>query len=156
MEKKKVFKGGFTVKTIYAIIIPFGVAGLLIFFGYMYIPVFPGEPNRMFRIIFGYVPMVFGGITVIMALWAIIDSMLVKITVTPEYIECQKGAKKFRTNWHSLAFAAPHPEKKIRTFSIGDGNVLFWITDIFFPNFDVVVQLIKAAKEASSRKGFEI
>ena len=155
-EKKKEFRGGFTSKTLLAILIPMGVAALLILFGYNYIPVFPGPDNQVFRITFAYIPMGFGVLIVLVALWTIIDSMMVKIIITPGYIIAQKGKRKMQVKWHSLAFAPPHQGSKIRTFSVGDGKVLFWISDLFFPNFDLVVNLIRTAKKAASQKGFDI
>lgn len=156
MEKMKEFRGGFTPKTLLAILIPMGVAAMLIWFGYGYIPVFPGPDNQVFKIVFGYVPIGFGAVIIIVALWAMIDSMMVKIMITPDYIIAEKGKRKMKSNWHTLAFAPPHPGSKLRTFSVGDGKELFWITDLFFPNFDLVVKLISTAKKAASKKGFEV
>lgn len=156
MEKMKEFRGGFTPKTLLAILIPMGVAALLMWFGYGYLPVFPGPENQVFRIIFGYVPLGFGGVIIIVALWAMIDSMMVKIVITPDYIIAEKGSRKMKSTWQSLAFAPPQPGGKIRTFSVGDGKVLFWITDLFFPNFDLVVKLISTARQSALKKGFDI
>jgi hypothetical protein len=156
MEKMKEFRGGFTSKTLLAILIPVAVAAMLVWFGLTYIPVFPGPENQIFKIVFGFVPIGFGAIILIISLWAMIDSMMVKIVITPEFIIAEKGRRKMKSNWQTLAFSPPHQGKQLRTFSVGDGKELFWITDLFFPNFDLVVKLISTAKKAAMKKGFEV
>lgn len=156
-KKEKVFKAGFTLKTLVAVIIPLVVSGTLFILGRNYAALFPGPGNEAWKIIFGYVPMAFGILVLLIALWTIIDNLMIKITITPTHLECKKGKKEMSVKWRILAFAPPQsPKKYVRMFAIGDGKVLFHITDVFFPKFDQAIKIIDKAKKSASRAEYEI
>lgn len=156
----KTFKAGLNLsrgETYAVIIIPLAVAVLLFFFGMRYDPLFPSEASGTWRVLFVYIPMIFAGIIVIGAMVTIIDNLMVRIIITPEFLYLKKGGKEMKAKWKVLAFAPPLPGKKnLRNFSVGDGKVLVWVNEIFFPGFDKVIDLIKTAKRKASVRGYNV
>ncbi|MCD4785025.1 MAG: hypothetical protein K8T10_14520 [Candidatus Eremiobacteraeota bacterium] len=156
----KTFKAGLNFsrgETYAVIIIPIIVAACLIFFGMRYNPLFPAEASGTWRILFVYIPIVFAVIIIIGAFIAIIDNLLIKITITHEFLYLKKGGSEMKAKWKVLAFAPPQPGKKrLRNFSVGDGNILIWVNEIFFPGFEKIVDLIKTAKKKSNVGGYNV
>jgi len=156
----KTFKAGLNFskgETYAVIIVPLVVATLLFLFGIRYSPLFPNEASGVWRILFVYVPMVFAGVIVIGTIITIIDNLMIRITITPEFLYLKKGGKEMKAKWKVLAFAPPQPGKKrLRNFSIGDGKILVWVNEVFFPGFDRVVELIKVAKRKASTRGYNV
>ncbi|MCE1248495.1 MAG: hypothetical protein LWY06_17800 [Firmicutes bacterium] len=155
-EKAKLFKAGFSGKTIVPLIIPMLIAAILVWYGNFNNSLFP-IPDDPGRGLFVFGPMVLGAVIIIFSVLTIIDNMLISIMVTPEYILCKKGGKEMKVGWRILAFAPPLPGKKnLRTFTIGDGKQIFRVNEIFLPKFDTVVNIIKTAKNAAIKKGYDI
>lgn len=155
-EKVKVFKAGFSNKTIVPLIVPIIVASILIWYGIHNDPLFP-IPEDPMRAIFIYLPIGFGAFIIFFAILTIIDNMMIQLIISKEYLIAKKGSKEMKVNWRILAYAPPYPGRKyLRTFTIGDGKTIIRVNEIFFPKFDTVVKLIKTAKDAASQAGYDV
>lgn len=54
-----------TKEVVYMLVLPLFVASILIYMGYKYFQLFPGEGNLIWRILLGYVPMGFAAVILI-------------------------------------------------------------------------------------------
>jgi hypothetical protein len=154
--EEKVFKAGFSGKTVMPLIVPMLIAAILAWYGVYNNSLFPiaDDPGRG---IFVFGPMIFGAAIIVLSIITVIDNLLISITITREFVICKKGGKEMKVGWRILAFAPPTADKKnLRTFTIGDGKQLFRVSEIFLPKFDTVVNLIKAAKNSAINQGYDV
>jgi len=71
-----------------------------------------------------------------------------KVVVTPKYVEFHRlNRLVFRCLWTNLSFTPPRQDKKrFLTAIISDGSHYERLEDFFFPDFELMVEIIREAK----------
>lgn len=71
-----------------------------------------------------------------------------KIVVTRQHIQLHSGKSVVKTQWQNLSFTPPPVNKKrFRTALISDGSYYQRIDEFFYPEFDLLVEVITRAKK---------
>lgn|GEM_PF-1532741 len=76
-----------------------------------------------------------------------------KISFTPQYLEYKHGKNEFTVSWKELVFKPPQNDKGIyRTALISDGSHFGNFDTLFFPDFDLMIEVIRVAVDSKSTK----
>ncbi|MFH1453608.1 MAG: hypothetical protein ABIH00_06480 [Armatimonadota bacterium] len=138
-------------------LIPLFLSILLIINGNKNLKVFASTQEVFTKFLVGYLPMLFGIIIILVLLVLFASNVSKKITVTPVSIKYSCGKKEFTTPWKNLIFATTPPEKKhFKQITLSDGVNFGKIDDFFFPQYDLIIQVIYKAKEAGKEETFNI
>ena len=75
-----------------------------------------------------------------------------KIVVTPKHVEILRGSKQLmRQPWRDVSFTPPRPDQQggLRTALLSDGKHFERIDPFFWPDFDLIVEVSKTAKQSA-------
>lgn len=151
-KKRKTFKSGLTKMLILLIIITLGVSGLCIYSGLSKVIFFSsiGYGQTVDCLIFGYFPVVFGGLLIAIIIVVLMSGFNQYIVITPQALSYQKGKFSFSESWEDLSFTAPRSGKGslIRSLFIGAKGRTIRIDSIFFDKFDTIAEIVRVAKDS--------
>lgn len=147
MAQKKVFRTdlkGFTKLAIPGLVL----SAVLIYLGirqYIYMPRTLGFPPDW--LLYG-TPWATAALILLFTAYVYWVNKDKKIVVTPQYLEFMRGENTlFRCVWNNLSFTPPRQDKKrFRVAVISDGNRFERLEEFFFPEFDLLVDILKEAK----------
>ncbi len=113
---------------------------------YRKIPSF--DPMRMPYL---YVLMGAGALLLITTLSGLFLNIGKKITITPQSLIYEHGSKYFSVSWKELTFKPPEKEGGIyRSVLISDGKQFGSFDDLFFTEYDFMLEIISMAKDNRS------
>jgi hypothetical protein len=129
-----------------AMYLVYGLGFLYGFAVYRKIPAF--DPMKMPYL---YVLAGAGAVLLIFSLLALFLNLNKKITVTPESLIYEHGSKQFNVTWKELVYKAPENERGIyRSTLISDGKQFGSFDNLFFKDYDFILEFIVMAKESKS------
>ncbi len=98
--------------------------------------------------IFYYVPWSLGGLLILAILGLFYANNRKSIIISPQYLEFQHyGRTVFRCSWGNLSFTPPRQDRKrFKTAVISDGEHFERLEEFFYPDFELVVDVIREAK----------
>lgn len=153
--QEKVFKsqmgGNFYVLTILALI----VSLCLIIYGY-------SNYKNFFRDItalvpFCYLPIGLGILIFLVLIYLYLVNSGKKITVSPEIFSYTQGSGGFTVKWRDLIFNTTPPEKKrFRQITVSNGHYFGKIDEMFFPEYEFILEIIHRAKESAKSETFNV
>jgi len=101
---------------------------------------------------FYYVPWTVAGLLILVMLNIFLNNVSKKVVITRSYLELHRSRKTYRTLWTDLSFTPPRPDRKrFRVAIISDGHYYERLEEFFFPEFDLLVSVIREAREHSRR-----
>jgi len=80
-----------------------------------------------------------------------------KIVITPQVLEYKHGRNEFTVVWKDLVFKPPLKDKGIyRSALVSDGSHFGGFDTLFFPEFDLMIEVIHVAVDRKSTKIMDI
>jgi hypothetical protein len=137
-------------------VFPLAVAGYLIYLGQQNQPKFPDVPpdrlvDPVSPFLFVKLPMILGALIILFLLWSFFANLGKEIIVTPKTLTYKKGGAEWTALWKNLTFTPPRYDKKhFKSCSVSDGKKFGRIEEFYFPEFETLVEVIKAGKSGSS------
>ncbi|MBM3462052.1 MAG: hypothetical protein FJX76_08125 [Armatimonadetes bacterium] len=147
-EKARTFQSGLTRQATMLAAAPALVAGLLIWSGLYYLDKFPGASHFGLLLVMSVLPLLFGVAILVVMVLTLMKNTGKRVTITKDSITYEHGPERFAVRWEMLAFSAPPAGKKMmRAISISDGANYARIEELFFPDFDALLQMVTAGKQ---------
>lgn len=153
-KKEKKFKADFT-KFYILIILPILVGIYLIYVGLYNFKLFPGNDITL-TVFFCGIPFFMGAVIVFSIGMLIFKNRNKFIIITPQSLTFIDGKNKFTTVWKNLILTHPKSKKGFRQAIFSDGNNFGKLDSFFYPNFDLILEVVDAAKEGAREESFEI
>jgi len=92
-----------------------------------------------------------GALLLIASMLGLFVNMGKKITITPQSLIYEHGNKQFSVVWKELIFKPPEKEGGIyRSVLLSDGTQFGSFDDLFFKEYDFMLEIISVAKESKS------
>ncbi|MFH0803416.1 MAG: hypothetical protein V2A78_13665 [bacterium] len=145
-KRYKVFRSSPKQLLIHSII-PFIVSVVLMNVGRHYAQVFAKDQVK--QILLGYLPFVLGILVVFWIVIAFFQNISREVVITPLTITLKHGRNEKTVAWDGIIFEMPRDgRKRFKKVSVGNGKHKICIEEFYFPDFEVIVEVIKAAKES--------
>jgi hypothetical protein len=114
-------------------------------------PPVPGDPVTPF--LYVKLPLIIAALIMGFLILSLYSNFNKELTVTPQTLTYKKGGSNFTVLWKNLSFTPPRYDKKrFKTFTVSDGNRFGRIEEIYFPAFETMVDVIKAAKAGQGQE----
>jgi len=150
-RQAKVFKAS-VMKLLLFSPLPLLMAADLIYFGvksYFRYGFLKIEGVMSYNLLFVALPIGFAVILILILLSALLSNLGKKVIITPNFVEYRQWNRSFKGSWKYVSFTPPRPDqKRFRTAVISDGKSFGEINEFFFPNFDLLMEVISYAKES--------
>lgn len=128
-------------------IIPFIISLVLMNVGRNYAQVFAAD--LMKQILLGYLPFGLGILTIFCIVLAFFNNIGREIVITPLTIALKHGRHEKIISWDGIIYKPPiDNRKRFRKVLVSNGSQNIAIEEFYFPDFEVIVEVIKAAKES--------
>jgi hypothetical protein len=101
--------------------------------------------------LFYLLPWGVSGLLVLGLLVLFLESHGRKVVLTPKNLECLKGEEAiFKVSYNNLSFTPPRQDqKRFRSALLSDGRNFMRIDEFFWPDFDLMVEVILEARKSS-------
>jgi len=130
-------------------IIPFIVSVVLMNVGRNYAQVFAADQVK--QILLGYLPFGLGVLIIFWIVIAFFQNIGREIVITPLTIALKHGRHEKIISWDGIIIELPRDgRKRFKKVMVGNGKHKIGIEEFYFPDFEVIVEVIKAAKVSRS------
>jgi len=157
LSKQRVFRSS-PRKLLGFAVFPLAIAAFLFYEGMLNAPKFPEVPadrlvDPVSPFVFVKLPMIMAGLIVFFLVWSFFSNLNKEIIVTPKTLTYKKGRAEWTVLWKDLTFTPPRYDKKrFKSCAVSNGRKFGRIEEFFFPDFETLVDVIKAAKAAPSNE----
>lgn len=140
-------------KLVYISPLPLIMSAYFIFFGirsYMKYGSLNVPGVMEYNLVFVLIPVAFAALLLLFLLSTFLTNYRKRVTITPEYVEYRQWNHSFKASWKSVSFTPPRSDRKrFRFATISDGKSFGEINAFFFPQFDLLVDVIQYAQESA-------
>ena len=145
-KRYKVFRSSLKWLAIHSII-PVIIAFVLIKVGRHYTDVFVADQLK--QILLGYLPFGLGILTIFCIVLTFFKNIGREIVITPLTITLKHGRHEKIISWDNIIYKPSiDNRKRFKKVLVSNGKQNIVIEEFYFPDFEVVVEVIKAAKES--------
>ena len=92
--------------------------------------------------------MCMGGLIIFLLIINFFANLGKTIVITPDALYYKHFGREFAVSWKNISFTPPQVSKKrFRSAAISDGRNFIRFDDLFFPQFETIVEVIKVARD---------